>query len=324
MVDRALGLRAGAGEVEDQPFARPRRPVGRLGQGDPLGVQPRRVDPVVLGVVLPDVARRPGSSPGSRAGRSRVVRVHDRVEAGLDGLRGRTGRTAPPSRRAPIRQAEHSASRSAASDVGHPRVAGHDASAPPRWARPASHSLIGGTIRPSSNTLVARDRHRSRAPRRRCRRGGRTPARTRRPRLARRSEHRHGDAQVRQVADAALGQVDVVVEEHVARAASSSSGKSRATGCTSAEYERPVSLRSCRSWMPARKSWASRIIGDRDGPRDRGLDLHLDRRARCRRRSPRAPGRPLARRRSAGKAGRLGGGRSRIAVIGSLRRVGRW
>src|SRR6476619_5084809 len=37
--------------------------------------------------------------------------------------------------------------------------------------------------------------------------------------------------------------------------------KSRATGCTSAEYDRPVSLRSSRSWMPARKSWASRIIG---------------------------------------------------------------
>ena len=41
-------------------------------------------------------------------------------------------------------------------------------------------------------------------------------------------------------------------------------GKSRATGCTSAEYERPVSLRSSRSWMPARKSWASRIIGLRE------------------------------------------------------------
>src|SRR5262245_8191820 len=43
----------------------------------------------------------------------------------------------------------------------------------------------------------------------------------------------------------------------------SSIGKSRATGCTSALYDRPVSLRSSRSWMPARKSWASRIIGDR-------------------------------------------------------------
>src|SRR5690349_19029105 len=44
----------------------------------------------------------------------------------------------------------------------------------------------------------------------------------------------------------------------------SSMGKSRATGCTSAEYDRPVSLRSRRSWMPARKSWASRIIGLRE------------------------------------------------------------
>src|SRR5918994_2697135 len=41
-------------------------------------------------------------------------------------------------------------------------------------------------------------------------------------------------------------------------------GKSRTTGCTSAEYERPVSLRSRRSWIPARKSCWSRIMGERD------------------------------------------------------------
>src|SRR4029450_10005551 len=40
-------------------------------------------------------------------------------------------------------------------------------------------------------------------------------------------------------------------------------GKSRTTGWTSAEYEGPVSLRSRRSWMPARKSCWSRIIGER-------------------------------------------------------------
>ena len=37
-----------------------------------------------------------------------------------------------------------------------------------------------------------------------------------------------------------------------------------------------MSLRSSRSWMPARKSWASRIIGLRLVRRDRGLHLHLD------------------------------------------------
>ena len=37
-----------------------------------------------------------------------------------------------------------------------------------------------------------------------------------------------------------------------------------------------MSLRSWRSWMPARKSCASRIIGLRDGAGDGGLDLHLD------------------------------------------------
>src|SRR5918994_64506 len=41
-------------------------------------------------------------------------------------------------------------------------------------------------------------------------------------------------------------------------------GKSRTIGCTSAEYERPVSLRSRRSWIPARKSCWSRIMGERD------------------------------------------------------------
>src|SRR5215213_4475777 len=41
-----------------------------------------------------------------------------------------------------------------------------------------------------------------------------------------------------------------------------SRGKSRTTGCTRAEYDRPVSLRSRASWIPARKSCASRIIGD--------------------------------------------------------------
>src|SRR5437879_180142 len=35
-------------------------------------------------------------------------------------------------------------------------------------------------------------------------------------------------------------------------------------GWTSAEYDRPVSLRHRRSWIPARKSRASRIMGERD------------------------------------------------------------
>src|SRR5437870_13378461 len=34
-------------------------------------------------------------------------------------------------------------------------------------------------------------------------------------------------------------------------------------GWTSAEYDRPVSLRHRRSWIPARKSRASRIMGER-------------------------------------------------------------
>ena len=53
-----------------------------------------------------------------------------------------------------MRQAEHSASRSAASDSGirELRVMIFSAAS---LGTPASHSRIGGTIRPSSNTLVA-------------------------------------------------------------------------------------------------------------------------------------------------------------------------
>ncbi len=59
-----------------------------------------------------------------------------------------------PSRRAPIRHAEHSASRSAASDSGIREFRVMIASAA-RFGTPASHSRIGGTISPSSNTVVA-------------------------------------------------------------------------------------------------------------------------------------------------------------------------
>ena len=59
-----------------------------------------------------------------------------------------------PSRRAPIRQAEHSASRSAASDSGIRELRVMIDSAA-RLGTPASHSRIGGTISPSSKTLVA-------------------------------------------------------------------------------------------------------------------------------------------------------------------------
>ena len=85
VVDRPLGLRGGAVEVEHQPLA-----AGVVGAGaghrDPLGVQPGLVDAVVLGVVLPDVLPhrdlREDLAP-ERLGRL----VEDRVEAGLDGLR---------------------------------------------------------------------------------------------------------------------------------------------------------------------------------------------------------------------------------------------
>ena len=155
VVDRPLRLRGGAGEVEDQ-LCRARSSVSVIRWACSL----RRVDAVVLGVVLPRRSARRGSWPASRAGTSRWC-GEDRVEARLDRRRAPYRSNSSASRRAPIRQAEHSASRSAARASGIRRVAGHDPQRGLVRARPASHSLIGGTIRPSSNTLVARARHRA-------------------------------------------------------------------------------------------------------------------------------------------------------------------
>ena len=67
VVDRALRLRAGAGEVDDQ-----RDVLGGVhDQRDPLAVQLRLLDAVVLGVVLPDVGAVRDLATGSRAGRPR-------------------------------------------------------------------------------------------------------------------------------------------------------------------------------------------------------------------------------------------------------------
>jgi hypothetical protein len=93
-------------------------------------------------------------------------------------------------------------------------------------------------------------------------------------------EHRDGDAQVGQVPDAALGQVDVVVEEHVARPH---------------RVEREVAGHRVdqRGVGPAGQlaqvtvvDPGPEVVGVADhrrprGAPDRGLDLHLDRRQRA-------------------------------------------
>ena len=177
VVDRALGLRAGAAEVEDQPLA-VRVVRRRPGQRDPLGVQHRLVDAVVLGVVLP----HPGADGDLTEDLAPVRRggaVDDRVEAGLHGLDAvAVEQLAEPAR-------AHQAGRALRVEVGgqalgHPRVAGHD-----RQRRP-----VGDARRPTAGSAGPsgpprrrwwRGRASSPAPRRRCRRGGRRPARRRRP-----------------------------------------------------------------------------------------------------------------------------------------------
>ena len=67
------------GEVDDQP------PVGRRGQRHALGVQARRIDAVVLGVVLPDVGAV-GDLAQQLVLKRRGGARQDRLEARLDGL----------------------------------------------------------------------------------------------------------------------------------------------------------------------------------------------------------------------------------------------
>ena len=237
--------------------------VGQLGQRDALGVQPRLVDTVVLGVVLPDIGSvrdlRQDLAP-ERLGRV----VEDRLEARLDLLASvAIEQLCHPPR-------AHQASRALGIEVGgqrlgHPRVAGHD----------LERLLTGNALVPEldrrHHQAFFEDRRRVRGHRPRY---GAADVVVMTEGLHERDylraiavtvvvEDRCGDAQIGQVTDAAFGLVDVVVEEDVAGTHLVDRIVAH-HGCTSAEYERPVSLRSCRSWMPARKSWASRIIGERE------------------------------------------------------------
>ena len=141
-----------------------------------------------------------------------------------------------------------------------------------RLGTPASQSRIGGTIRPSSKTLVASEGIEP----------GTAPpmsswwpkAWTNATTLAA-AEDRDGDAQVGQVPDAALGAVDVVVEEHVAlahlldREVAGDRVHERGVGAAGQLAQQPV------------VDAGPEVVGVADhraaaGARDRGLDLHLD------------------------------------------------
>ena len=177
VVDRALRLRSGAVEVQDQPLA-----VGVVGrrprQGDPLGVQHRLVDAVVLGVVLPH-PRADGDLGEDLATVRRGGAVDDRVEARLHRLHAvAVEQLAQPPR-------AHQAGGALGVEVGgqalrHPGVAGHD-----RQRRPVGHAGVPQPDRRDHQALLEHAGrvagHRARGPRRRCRRGGRRPARTPRP-----------------------------------------------------------------------------------------------------------------------------------------------
>ena len=210
MVDRPLGLRRRAGEVEDEPRVEPGA-VGRgLDQRDPLPVQSRLVDAVVLGVVLPDVlavrdlAEQLGLEHRGRPG-------DDRVEARLD------LRSAVPREQIGESARTHEAGRAlrvevAGQRVGHPRVASHDRQR--------------GTVRYAAVPELDRRHHEALLEHAGGVRGhrpgdGTTDVVVVPERLHERDhlavvEDRHRDAQVGQVPDAPFGEVDVVVEEHVA------------------------------------------------------------------------------------------------------------
>ena len=141
-----------------------------------------------------------------------------------------------------------------------------------RLGTPASHSRIGGTISPSSKTLVAwLGIEPGTAPPmsswwpKAC-----TNATTVPP-----EKTGHGHAQVGQVPDPALGAVDVVVEEDVALAHLLEREVAR-----DRVHERGVGAAGQLAQQPVVDA-GPEVVGVADhraaaGPPDRGLDLHLD------------------------------------------------
>jgi hypothetical protein len=204
VVDRPAGLRAGAREVDLQAVVVP-------GQRDPLSVQARRVDAVVLGVVLPLVGA--GRDLGEHLAPERLGGVGEEcVEARLDGVAPVAGEQLLDAAGA------HAGGSALGVDVAgqavrHARVAGDD----PQHRLVRHAGVVELDRRHHQPLLVGRRgvaRHRA----------GHHPADVvvmaegldEGHHLAL-VEHRDGDAQVRQVPDAALRQVDVVVEVDVAR-----------------------------------------------------------------------------------------------------------
>src|SRR5690606_16766357 len=157
-----------------------------------------------------------------------------------------------------MRQAEHSASRSPARESGIREFRVMIVSAA-SFGTPRSHSLIGGTIRPSSNALRAwlGIEPGTAPPMSSWWPNAGTNATTSPPWNTGTVTHRSGRCPM------PPSDRYTSLWKNTSPGRIVSSGKSRTTGWTSAEYDRPVSLRRRRSWMPARKSCASRIIGER-------------------------------------------------------------
>ncbi len=268
VVDRTLGLRRRAAEVEDQPLAV--GVVGRSpGERDPLGVQHRLVDAVVLGVVLPDPrADRDLAEDLAAVGLGRPRQ--DRVEAGLDRL------DAVPVEQLAEPPRAHQAGRALGVEVGgerlgHPAVAGHD-----RQRRAVGDARVPQPDRRDHQALLE---HARRVARHRAGDGAADVVVVA-ERLDERDdlaagEDRHGHAEVGQVPDAALGAVDVVVEEDVALA-----HLLEREVAGDRVHERGVRPARQLAQQPVVDAGAE-VVGVADhraaaGPADRGLDLHLD------------------------------------------------
>ena len=277
VVDRALGLRRGAAEVQDQPLAV--RVVGRrAGQRDPLRVQHGLVDAVVLGVVLPHPLPDGDLGEDLAAVRRRGA-VDDRVEARLDRLDAvPVEQLAEPARAHQARGALGvEVGREA---LGHPGVAGHDAE-----RGPVGHARVPQSDRRHHQALLED------AGGVRGHRAGDRAADVvvvaeglhERDDLAlalgaREDRNRH--AEVGQVPDPALGAVDVVVEEDVTllhlldREVAGDRVDQRAVGATGELAQQPVVDAGAEVVSVADHRAAA-------GAADRGLDLHLDRRERA-------------------------------------------
>jgi hypothetical protein len=203
-VDRAGRLRIGAGEIEGDAIA-------ALDQGEGEFVQPGIADAVVLDIVDPGIGAV-GDLRNELVAIDVAALVEDGLEAGLHGVAPEPGKQSlHPAR--PHQASLHLAVEVGSEHLGHPGIALDD----------GEHRLVAdaGVVEPDRGDREAFLKHGPRGARHRTGHAAAdivvVPERLDIGDNLAGVEHRHGAAEVGQVADAALAEVGVVHREHVAR-----------------------------------------------------------------------------------------------------------